>query len=279
MNTPATVHYTDPYLLNPQHPVTVTLIGAGGTGSQLLTCLARMNHAMLALDYPGLIVTVYDDDNVSEANLGRQLFAECEIGFNKGVALINRINRFFGTNWKAVPQRFGDDTAVQSAGAVTNLYISCVDTAKARFEIAAILKGLARERRNYRQNNALYWMDLGNSRDTGQVLLSTVGKLEQPNAKQYRAEGDLPFVTDTFKSLLESADATDNTPSCSLAEALTKQDLFVNSTLANMGASLLWQLFRDGFIRNRGFFINLHDFRTQPVKIVAKENNPVEKPV
>ena len=29
------VHYIDNYLINPQHPVTVNLIGAGGTGSQV----------------------------------------------------------------------------------------------------------------------------------------------------------------------------------------------------------------------------------------------------
>ena len=28
------VHYIDNYLIDPQHPVTVNLIGAGGTGSQ-----------------------------------------------------------------------------------------------------------------------------------------------------------------------------------------------------------------------------------------------------
>jgi ABC-type proline/glycine betaine transport system permease subunit len=39
------VHYIDNYLLNPQHPVTVNLIGAGGTGSQVLTCLARLDIA------------------------------------------------------------------------------------------------------------------------------------------------------------------------------------------------------------------------------------------
>ena len=37
------VHYTDSYLMSPQHPVTVNLIGAGGTGSQVLTCLARLD--------------------------------------------------------------------------------------------------------------------------------------------------------------------------------------------------------------------------------------------
>ena len=41
------VHYTDNYLMSPQHPVTVNLIGAGGTGSQVLTCLARLDAALI----------------------------------------------------------------------------------------------------------------------------------------------------------------------------------------------------------------------------------------
>lgn len=43
------VHFTDNYLLNPQHPVTVNLIGAGGTGSQVLTCLARLDITLRSL--------------------------------------------------------------------------------------------------------------------------------------------------------------------------------------------------------------------------------------
>ena len=77
----------------------------------------------------------------------------------------------------------------------------------------------------------------------------------------------LPLVTNEFKELLENAEKSDNTPSCSLAEALTKQDLFINSALANLGASLLWQMFREGILLNRGFFLNLKDFRTQPLKV------------
>lgn len=37
------IHYTDSYLLSPYHPVTVHVIGAGGTGSQVATNLARMD--------------------------------------------------------------------------------------------------------------------------------------------------------------------------------------------------------------------------------------------
>ena len=43
------IHYTDRYLLNPHHPVTVFIIGAGGTGSQVATNLARMSIALQAL--------------------------------------------------------------------------------------------------------------------------------------------------------------------------------------------------------------------------------------
>ncbi len=77
------VHYIDNYLLNPQNPVTVNLIGAGGTGSQVLTNLARLDVTLRVLNHPGLFVTVYDPDVVTESNIGRQLFSSSDIGLNK----------------------------------------------------------------------------------------------------------------------------------------------------------------------------------------------------
>ena len=97
------VHYIDNYLINPQHPVTVNLIGAGGTGSQVLTCLARLDTALRGLGHPGLFITVYDSDIVTEANIGRQLFSPSDIGLNKAQCLVTRMNNFFGNDWKAVP--------------------------------------------------------------------------------------------------------------------------------------------------------------------------------
>jgi PRTRC genetic system ThiF family protein len=136
------------------------------------------------------------------------------------------------------------------------LTISCVDTLKARIDIAGVLKSCHRSSGNMR-DNPVYHMDFGNSRFTRQVVLSTIGKVKQPSLRKFRAVDSLPMVTDEFLDLLETAELTDNTPSCSLAEALTKQDLFINSALANLGASLLWQLFRRGMLTSRGFFHNL----------------------
>ena len=261
------VHFTENSLINPTNPVTVNLIGAGGTGSQVLTALARMNHALTELNHAGLSVRLWDDDVITEANLGRQLFAESELGLDKSVALINRINRFFGTNWKAETQKFQkDDLGKLQSNMKSEIYISCVDSVKSRFDIAEILNELKIDKSYYR-NQCKYWIDFGNSQFTGQVLLSTIGNIKQPNSEKYETVENLPFITEEFGEILKVSESEDDTPSCSLAEALEKQDLFINSTLAQMGSSLLWSLFRNGLTENRGFFLNLKNFQSQPIKL------------
>ena len=260
------VHFTDNDLLFPTNPIKVNLIGAGGTGSQMLMTLARMSHALTQLNHAGLSLRLWDDDVITEANLGRQLFAESELGFYKSVALINRVNRFFGTNWRAETIKFEKDSIRNTQKNMeSTIYISCVDNVKTRFEIAEILKSLNNGK--FYRNTAKYWMDFGNSQYSGQVLLSTIGIIRQPNSEKYETVSELPFVTEEYGELLKQSEKEDDTPSCSLAEALEKQDLFVNSTLAQMGSSLLWNLFRKGMTENRGFFLNLKNFHSQPIKL------------
>ncbi len=55
------IHFTANYIINPTNPITLNLIGAGGTGSSVLTALARINHALIATGHPGLYVRVWDD--------------------------------------------------------------------------------------------------------------------------------------------------------------------------------------------------------------------------
>ena len=260
------IHFTDSDLINPTNPILVNLIGAGGTGSKVLTALMEMNHSLTELGHAGLQIRLWDDDVITQANLGRQRFAECEIGLYKSVALINRANRFSGTNWKAETVKFEKDRLdklPENAGA--SIYISCVDSVKARFGIADILN-ILNNGKAY-SNRPRYWLDFGNSQHTGQVLLSTIGTIKQPNSEKYETVASLPFITDEFGELLKQSEEQDDTPSCSLSEALEKQDLFINSSLAQMGCSLLWGLFRYGMTEYRGFFHNLKDFNTHPIKV------------
>jgi PRTRC genetic system ThiF family protein len=260
METKTKAHFTAPELLNPTNPINVCLIGAGGTGSQVLTGLARMSHSLQQLGHAGFQVSLWDDDIITDANRGRQLFAECEVGLSKAAALITRTNRFFGTAWKAIEKSFTVDTATGRNA----LYISCVDTAVARFGIAEVLNDL--DLSTKRSDIPRYWMDFGNSKDTGQVILSTIGNIKQPASEKFTPVGSLPQVTREFTELLKASD-TEDLPSCSLAEALEKQDLFINSVLAQMGCSLLWQLLRQGLTTERGFFLNLGNFRSQPLAV------------
>ncbi|MBE99699.1 PRTRC system ThiF family protein [Flavobacterium coralii] len=174
--------------------------------------------------------------------------------------ILARCNRFFGTGWKAVNRKF-DSSSGKAAAAI---YISCVDSVSARFEIAEVLK--AADKSNLYSNTPRYWMDFGNGKDSGQVVLSTIGNVKQPVSEKFETVARLPFVTEEFGELLRQSE-TDDLPSCSLAEALEKQDLFINSTLAQMGCSLLWQLFRNGMTTQRGLFLNSADFRTAPLSV------------
>jgi PRTRC genetic system ThiF family protein len=215
------------------------------------------------------MVRVFDDDKVEPANLGRQLFTTAELGLYKAVALVNRINLFFGTNWKAITERYNRDTLLADPDlGMAEFTISCVDTVSARFEIAELLMEITKKI-SYARSKPLYWLDFGNSRDTGQVVLATLTAINQPQSKKFEVVGSLPLVTAEFGELLKQSETTDDTPSCSLADALGRQDLFINSALANLGASLLWQMFREGMLFNRGFFLNLKEFRTTPIKVNA----------
>src|SRR5690554_6095216 len=260
------VHFTDNYLLSPTNPISVNVIGAGGTGSKVLTALMEMNHGLIELGHAGLQVRLWDDDIITGANLGRQRFAECETGLHKSIALINRANRWTGTNWKAETRKFEKDNFDKiPEEAQATIYITCVDNVQARFGVAEILEVLGC-RRNYR-DTPKYWLDFGNTQQSGQVLLSTIGEIKQPQSEKYETVASLSFVTEEFGELLKQSEQQDDTPSCSLAEALQKQDLFINGSLAQMGCELLWGLFRNGMTENRGFFLNLKNFRTQPVEV------------
>lgn len=211
--------------------VNILLVGCGGNGSQMLTGLARLHVALRAIGHPGIVVKACDPDLVTAANVGRQLFSLADVGLPKASILVHRLNLFYGLDWDAFPRPFSE-----TKGTHANMIIGCVDTAAARREIAAASK-------------SLYWLDLGNDTTTGQVILGGHG---------------LPTVMDCYPKL-KRIKKEDNTPSCSLAEALEKQDLFINQAVSTWALHLLWTLFRRGGADHHGYYINLTSGRVTPL--------------
>ena len=227
--------------------VTVKVIGAGGTGSAMIAGLAQMCVALQSLDGAEMDVVVYDDDIVTSSNVGRQAFANCDVGLPKSRVLVNRVNQTFGLRWKAIAEKFTSEDDESHSNCI---YIGCVDTRKARKEIL-----LAFKQRNY---STRWWLDCGNGARSGQVVLGAID----------RKKSDLPSVADLFPEVVDTTlDGKDDQPSCSLPQALQKQDLFTNRMVADTALNLLWQLFRYGETDYHGVFINLQTMRTNPLAI------------
>lgn len=249
-------HKTAPYLLTPLHPVMVTLIGTGGTGSHMLFNLGRIHAALKLLGHPGLYVVAFDDDEVTSFNIGRQFFSPANIGHKKAEELVTMNNRYWGTQWDGYSVKYNARTG-------GNIIITCTDTISSRKKVwEKLYKSKVGGKKNTfssvnkdMQKN-YYWLDIGNSADSGQVILGSNQK-----------DNSLKCVFEVFPELLQRADKKDE-PSCSMADALQRQDLFINSILAHYGAQMLWSLFRNlGLKEDHGVFVNLQSLLAAPLKI------------
>ena len=243
-------HITPPRMFAAARHVRVALIGCGGNGSQMLTGLARLNHALVNLGHQGLDVTAFDGDTVSEANIGRQMFSPADVGQHKSVVLVHRLNAFFGLDWHARPVYVGADEMIRGA---CDIVILCVDTAAARAKLA-----------RYLDKSQSYVMDLGNRASDGQVIFGAAR-----NVATVKDSTPLRWPYDVLPELIDTSAPEDTTPSCGLAEALERQELFVNQSVVTPALAILWEFFRHGRITWCGAFVNLKTGHVRPLPVNA----------
>jgi PRTRC genetic system ThiF family protein len=234
-----------------RRPVRVLVIGCGGSGAAIASGLPYLHQAMRVAGHSGgLHVTVMDGDIISPMNCVRQPFCSAEIGLAKAVVMVGRLNLFWGANWTAVAEHLTSQTDVSNF----DIVIGCVDTRAARQSIhAKVQDGRSR---------VAYWLDLGNSADTGQFVLG------QPlNGRNRRSVDRLRTAPELFPEIVEASMDEDGMPSCSALEALERQEPFVNQVLAYHALALLTRLLRYGRIEHHGAFVNVRENRVQPIWI------------
>ncbi len=224
------------------------VIGCGGTGSAVVAGLPYLHQSLVARGHPGgLHVTVMDGDTISPANCVRQPFARSEIGLNKAIVLVNRLNLFWGRKWEAVAVHLREGTFISRSYSGDDLrahiVVGCVDTRAARATIRAAVSNWS---------TVSYWRDLGNNANSGQFILG-----EPLNQRNRRTKLRLRCAAELFPEIVDPTLDDDDEPSCSAAAALERQEPFFNSTLAQHALALLAQLFRYGETSFHGGFINL----------------------
>ena len=237
------------YLKDPVHPITVNVIGVGGTGSLVVPRLARMDYGLKLLGHPGLMVFAYDDDKVEQFNVGRQNFTDTDLGKNKALCWIEKCNVGYGLLWKAFPKKFNTKTDT-----FANINMLCVDSAKFRktfydCERQQLVKY------NHPYEEVLFNIDGGNGKDFGQVIISTPKK--DTGLKN-------PFALFPDMAMQDNSE-TQGIESCSYEDSLAKQDFFINDEISVGMMKLMWKLFREDNLKFNGIIVNQEKCKQLPI--------------
>ena len=227
------MHLIKDFISRANHVIPVYVIGIGGTGSHVLSILAKINYELRRQESLGFKVFAIDGDVVESSNIGRQNFSPSHLGLNKAEVMITAINRFYGFDWLAMQEHLTvksfRNKELSNILAHKGIIITCVDNYKAR---AIIGKHMVKDS---------YWIDAGNSYSSGQII---IGK-----------KGILPNVLEEFPDL-EKIDQLNNAPDeagCNSAQ----QGLLTNLTMATYIGYIMNGIFRDYFLNYRGIYLNI----------------------
>lgn len=229
-----------PFVVRPG-PLTVCLVGCGGTGSHLAQALARI-AAHLRARRDELRLIFVDGDEVEDKNVGRQLFTQSDIGKNKAQALAARFSALFGLAIDAVPEMATVDVLAGLGGIrkkyggkneSTGILVGAVDTAVARKSLHGALRA---------QSCWHLWLDCGNHDYSGQVAVGNETDPEQlAGAIKFGLCTRLPAPSLVYPNILE-ATARTLRENCAAAMEDNLQGLMVNTQVAAIAAAYLDRL-------------------------------------
>ena len=224
----------------------IVIVGAGGTGSFAAPAIARLVYE-LKENGKAVEVMIVDPDIVESGNIPRSNFCAAEIGRSKAQTLAERITMAWGIEAASSCEVFDSERHLkQSASDYRNLTIlvGCVDNHHARRELHRAID----EDRGYRSSEApgLWWIDGGNGKSAGQVLIGSTTKRLKPEDHFTGTSicHSLPAPSIVHPDLLEDQEPLRASPqaanvSCAERIRLGEQSLNINQRVAVEIAEML----------------------------------------
>lgn len=249
VHVPTGLYIIDPLDVGPRlrdrsscYDALVTIVGLGGTGAFLAEDLARLFSVHCGWR---VRLALVDQDLVEEHNEQRQAFSKRDRGHHKAQVVGERLVRQFPIEvaLSLAPYDHRRDAPRDQRGGTPprlSLLIGCVDNPHARRELARTL-----ETDGY--SRPVWWLDLGNSAASGQVILGNVLTAEElrggfdPETQTCRA---LPAPSIQAPELLQAPLAPLPAPDddCAAAQIAGDQEPFVNRAIAALGLAVVTRL-------------------------------------
>lgn len=138
----------------------ILVIGAGGTGGNVVTNLCRLVEPLKDIKVK---IIVADGDLIEKKNRKRQPYALHEEGENKAAILVNKCSSAFDVDISAYPHYIEDTKTIKELthkSYTTPIIIGCVDNNKTR----QLLHDY------FESSDSLFYIDSGNEEWDGQVI-------------------------------------------------------------------------------------------------------------
>ncbi len=256
----------DPHI----HIKTITIVGLGGTGSQVARIVGRILYAMRRNRQHTPQMVLIDPDKVEAANVGRQLFTPADVGHYKAEIVGRRLNLALGLDTRWILEAVDAERHFERYA--SSLIVSCVDQHQARCEL-------------HRVEGVL--IGAGNHADSGQVCIGNSADLDLVRQYLRRDDDRYPYLPKEgllFPQLLESEvqDATQpeiDARSCAELVASGTQHLLINDWMACVAGQYVYRLLHRQPITTFLTYLSVDDLVVQskpirPEEIVAYLNRP-----
>jgi len=240
------------------------VVGAGGTGSYVIPAIARLMFELKQSQNKPVEMLIVDPDVVESGNIPRSNFCAAEVGSFKAQSLAKRITLAWGLECHYANELFDGEKHLKAPSSdyrSLKVIVGCVDNHLARRDIQfAITKNL---RHSPSDAPDLWWIDGGNGRSSGQVLVGSNTKKIKP-ALHFTGTSicrSLPAPSLVHPDLLDAEKKVESADrerlSCPDRIRLGEQSLNINQRVAVEMAEMLTEMFLTRSLRRFASYFDL----------------------